>query len=566
MPITAPIFDPDRGWRMWLKSEIYTGPSGTGHYVPNVEDAVWDWTAGVFRVIDVDTVTGLSTLQYHTFPNQSGPTDEDIFLGAGPGPIGESFRLYVDKSVIPYTVALDARVRIYSTESSYIKIFKGTDISVTGTIISAYYNQSGILVGENIPLESITVPSISDAPIKMPKIGSTSYDLHDGEICTVVAYNDIGQAICVAKFIVKETAFIRQTDAGQKYISNISLESPFINSLNNRQIDYPVNITLASVPLIGVVTYTDGSQMRMPVDGTKFTLYGRDQYVSTVVGQTIPLVLTYQLGVDEVNYISQSSHNQQISVDYQATSIAEDGTYSVKLFVFPVWTTPVGGGTPFYRLEYFLYNLDRQQYFHVTPYVEVPAGGNVYDPTLYGVQQYLTVAVDLAEINGAFNEYRHVQTFKVAILNDGSVDNFNENRWLVTYESGQSPVYGEGLIAKCEYSNVNNMGVDITCGAASVDAWLLKTYYAAKPLFNSFTEDLAAIRPTHFKLRASTNPNQYLYPTTFLLDAWNQTHIVDSSDLSNGEVLYIDFIKRVGGTDLQMGTAGIPFRAVYTGP
>lgn len=565
MPITAPVFDPDRGWRMWLRSEIYTGPSGSGRYVPNIDDAVWDWTAGVFRVVDVNTTTGLSTLVFHTFPEQSGPDDEDIFLGAGPGPVGESFRMYVDKSVVPHTMALDARVRIYSSEASYIKVFLGTDVSTAGTVISAYYNQSNILVGENIPLDSIEVPAITDAPIKIPKIGSTSYDLHDGEIVSVVAYNDIGQAICVAKFIVKETAFIRQTDAGQKYISGIHIESPFISNTNNRLIEYPINITLASVPLIGVVTYTDGSTLRLPIDGTKFTLYGRDQYVSTVLGQKIPLVLSYQLGVDEVNYVSQSSHNQQISVDYEATTIAVDGTYSVKLFVFPVWTVPVSG-PEYYRLEYFLYNLDRQQYFHVTPYIEVPTGANVYDPTLYGIQQYLTVAVDLARVNGAFSDYRHVQTFRVALLNPGNVDNFEDTRWLVTYEPGQSPVYGDNLVAKCEYTNINNFGVDISVEANSADEWLLKTFYATKPLFNPANEDMADIRPTHFKLRASTNPNTYLFPTTFLLDAWDDIHIIDSNDLANGEVLYVDFIKRVGATDLQMGTAGIPFRAVYTGP
>jgi hypothetical protein len=565
MPITAPIFDPDRGWRMWLKSEIYTGPTGTGRYVPNIEDAVWDWTAGVFKVVDVNITTGLSTLVLHTFPTQSGPSEEDIFLGAGPGPVGESFRLYVDKSVVPHTVAIDSRVRMYSTESSYIKLFLGTDISVSGTIISAYYNQSGTLVGENIPLDSITVPGISNAPIKFPKIGSTSYDLHDGEIVTCVAYNDVGQAICTAKFIVKETAFIRQTDAGQKYISGISIESPFLSLTNNKLIEYPINATLASIPLIGVVTYTDGSVVRLPIDGTKFSLYGRDQYVSTVLGQKIPLVLSYQLGVNESNYASQSSHNQQISVDYEATTVAADGTYSVKLFVFPVWTVP-SSGTPYYRLEYFLYNLDRQQYFHVTPYIEVPTGSNVYDPTIYGMQQYLTVSVDLAQVNGLFSEYRHVQTFRVALMNQGDVANFDDTRWLVTYEPGQNPVFGDNLIARCEYTNINSFGVDITAEALSVDEWLNKTYYACKPLFNPATEDMADIRPTHFRLRSSTNPNNYLLPTTFLLDAWNDIHIIDSNDIANGEVLFIDFIKRVGSTDLQMGTSGLPFRAVYVGP
>lgn len=565
MPITAAIYDPNRGYKQWLRSEIYTGPNGSGRYVPNVDDSVWDWTAGIYRVTAVNTTNGLSTIIPWTFPNQSGPTDEDVFLGAGPGPIGESFRVYLDKSVVPHTLAVDGRVRMYSTEASYIRVFLGTDVSVAGKVISAYYNQSNQLVDDKIPLDAVVIPGTPNVSIKMPKIGATSYDLNDGEVVSIVAYNNIGQAICVAKFIIKETAFIRQTDAGQKYISNISIESPFISNSNNRLIEYPINMTLESVPLMGVVTYTDGSTMRLPVDGNKFILYGRDQYVSTVLGQTIPLVLSYRLGVDEVNYISQSSHNHQISVDYQATTIGADGTYSVKLFVVPVWTTPVSGA-PHYRLEYFLYNLDRQQYFHVTPYIEVPSGSNIYDPTLYGIQQYLTVAVDLARVNGAFNEYRHVQTFRVALLSEGDVENFEDTRWQITYEPGQNPVYGTGLIARCEYSNINSWGVDITCAAASVDDWLVNTYYAAKPLFNPENEDLEDIRPTHFKLRSSLNPNSYLFETTFLLDQWDQIFTIDSNDISNGEALYIDFIKRVGLTDLQMGTAGLPFRAVYTGP
>ena len=63
-------------------------------------------------------------------------------------------------------------------------------------------------MGENIPLESVLYRLFLMLPLKMPKIGSTSYDLHDGESVMVVAYNnDIGQAICVAKFIVKRNSF-----------------------------------------------------------------------------------------------------------------------------------------------------------------------------------------------------------------------------------------------------------------------------------------------------------------------------------------------------------------------
>lgn len=554
-PIIAPVEDPNRGWRMWLRSEIYTGSEGPGVYVPNVNDAVWDWDSGVYRVTAVNATTKKSTLMLHTFPEQSGPSDEDVFLGAGPGPVGESFRIYHDKSIIPYSLAIDARVRMYSTEASYIRIFLGTDVSITGTVISQYYNESLNETGPNIPLDSVTYPGNPNPPIKIPRIGYTSYNLQTGEVVTVVTYNDSALPISLSKFIINETAFIRQPDTGQKYITNIHLESSYISNINNRLIEYPVNLTLDSIPLMGVVTYNDGSTMRLPVDGNKFMLYGRDQFVSTIVGQRIPLVLSYRLGVDESNYISQSSNNHQISIDYEATTIAEDGTYSVKLFVVPVWDD----ADSFYRLEYFLYNLDRQQYFHVTPYIEVPANAIAFDPDLYGIQQNLGVSVDLSRVNGAFNEYRHVQYFRVALHQRG--DSYTENvgtRWTVTYDNVQNPLYGESLTAIAEWENSNMYGLNITSGAASVDAWLDKTYYAAKPLYNPNTEDLTDIRPTHFKLRSSLNPNQYLFPTKFLLDAYNQVFNVDSNDFYPGSVIYVDFIKQTATTDLQMGTAGIP--------
>ena len=57
-------------------------------------------------------------------------------------------------------------------------------------------------------------------------------------------------------------------------------------------------------------------------------------------------------------------------------------------------------------------------------------------------------------------------------------------------------MFGDNLIARCEYTNINSFGVDITAEALSVDEWLNKTYYACKPLFNPATEDMADIRPT----------------------------------------------------------------------
>ena len=53
----VPVHDPDRGFRVWNRDEVY-GQSEKGRYVPNLDDAVWDWDTGLWRVIEVDITTG----------------------------------------------------------------------------------------------------------------------------------------------------------------------------------------------------------------------------------------------------------------------------------------------------------------------------------------------------------------------------------------------------------------------------------------------------------------------------------------------------------------------------
>lgn len=50
---TVPKYKQDGIGLFWMMKDIYTGPNGTGEYVPNVGDAILDWTAGWFKVISV---------------------------------------------------------------------------------------------------------------------------------------------------------------------------------------------------------------------------------------------------------------------------------------------------------------------------------------------------------------------------------------------------------------------------------------------------------------------------------------------------------------------------------
>lgn len=539
-----PIFDVKREWQTWNISQIYTG-QGTGRYVPNVNDAVWDWEQGLFRVTYVDMSTGFSTLSKWVAPKDPGVvTDEDVLLGAGPGLISESYRLYLDTSVMPHTLACDARLHVYGTACSYMKIFLGSDIGENGVVISAHYDQGGTLLGENIPLELAVMPDADNRAVKAPMVGYTTRTLQDGEVCTAVFYNDAGHAVSISRLLAKNTAYIRTTDSSKKYITSIHLECPFLSGADSRMIEYPINVTLASLPMIGVVTYSDGSQRRMPVDGSKFSLFGRDNYVATILGQKIPLVLDYKLSPDEVNYIASSGHAHHVAEQYEATTVAAEGAYTVKLFAFPVWVDEING----YRLDYFLYNLDRDAIYYATPFVELAANSAPFDPLLYGVTQRVTVAVNLQRVNGAYTNYRHVQSLQIALLAPGS--EYRDN-WQITYTQG-GDVYGPGLVAEAEFVNVNYWKLDLSAGCNSMEEWLRKVFYGAQPLFNPDLETESLV-PNFFRLVAGA------HTVEVAASQWNAELVIPSGQVDEGDVVYLEFFKRMNSTDLELGIGGLVF-------
>ena len=54
----VPIYEPNMPWKAWNIKGIYDGTVTGGRYCPKVDDAVWDWDQGLFRVIAVDESTG----------------------------------------------------------------------------------------------------------------------------------------------------------------------------------------------------------------------------------------------------------------------------------------------------------------------------------------------------------------------------------------------------------------------------------------------------------------------------------------------------------------------------
>lgn len=541
----SPVYNPEDSWHMWKLAEIYTGQVGFQRYVPKIGDWVKDTDTNVdYEVTLLDPTTLVPTLT----EKKAAAVDEftDVLLGVGPGTQSDTYRLYRDASKTPNTLAVDARLHVAGTMAATCKIFKGSDLTGDAAVISNFYDNAGNLLGNAIPLELVAMDSSSgtNISIKTVPVCYTTQDLSDGELVTAVFFAADGHVVSKRQLLVENTAFIRSSNSSLKYVTGIALKTPFLSPSDPMLVQYPLNVPLEGLQLIGVVNYSDGSSVELPVDGTKFSVFGFERFVSSIVGQQFSIVLKYVLSAGEICYTANAVSNDRfVSEVYKATTLNEDGAYSVKLFGYPVW----GGAVSGYQMEWYMYNLDRQAAWHVTPYVSYNANQPVFDGLRYGANQHLSVSVNLKDVNPTFKNYTHTQTLDVVLFGPGTLRTTN---WTVGFDPNQSPPYGIGDHADTVFTNANLATVNISCGETDFNAWLNRLYSLTKPLTDP-QQELAPPAPTHFSIVLGGQD------VVFPIASWNQTIVLNQA-LTNNGTLFVKFFKRTADNDIQLAIAALP--------
>lgn len=544
----TPIYDPDGRFQIWSLAELFMGSSvspGTARYVGKIGDLVVDTDIFLWYIItNIDLATLAPTLVEKVAPISGGAaSDEDILLGTGPGSTSDAFRVYVDTSTNPHTVAVDAALEIKGSLISYVRIFRGADLTDAGNIMSLLYDSAGNIIGDKIPLEKVLVPSGTNVAIWTVPVCYTMQEPPDGEQVTIVAYSDTDSVVYKRALTVENTAFIRAPNAATKYITGISLECPFLSTTDPRVINLPQNVLIGSLNMIGVVHYSDGSVVKMPVDGTKFTMLGLGAYLSTIVGQQVGVVLRYQLSPGEVAYGTQVGAVPQISENYKVITAIEDNAYSVKLFGYPQWVDSISG----YTLRWFMYTGNRDVIYDVTNLVDYSQSPAPFNPTLYGATQTIVVGVNLQTVNGSYRNYRHVQTETLALLGPGTQRTTN---WQISFDQNQTPPYGINNHADLTFVNSNLYHLKYDMGETDVTAWLNRVYYATRPLIDPNKEATPPV-PSHFRIKYGAF--DYVFP----ISQFGAEQIIGNG-LNNNNTLYIEFLLRTPDTDLQLAVAGLP--------
>lgn len=541
---TQPIFNPDRGFSVWLISQIFTGPTGSGQIVPNIDDAVLSWTQGWFRVVGVNLLTYESTLDLVDFNKLNGGVlSEDVLLSSGPNTYSESFRIHVNNNVNPIKVIFDGRLYMNSDTAHHVKLFRGHDISPSGHVISAIFNPSNVLISEDIPLAYRVLPTATNVGQKSPVEASLIEPVNHGEIVTAVFYNAAGDKLSVYRLIADLSDYVHTLDMGKQYVIGVTLLSNYLSPTDSHLIEVPVNIPITSMGFQGRVHYNDGTHLDLPVDGNRFSLLGLNAYLPSYQGCYGDLVLKYKLGPTEYAYGLTGVGTERFMVeDYKVTAIQRHAAYDVKLFVIPVWNT----GTGSWILKYYLYNLERSALWDATPFTQVVASSGTFNGSLLNTNQTLTVAVNLADVDPSFDYYLYSQTFTISLRAGGSnatVDTY----WVLQYTTNIFVGSGLHALASGQPGIPGEYRLNISQNLTEVSDWLAKVYWPTKPLFHVGTE-ITAPTPTHVRVKIDPGFIRELTLTEALLYI---EHI--TTTLVTGLTVRLEFFKRTPSTDYELG-------------
>lgn len=539
---TTPVvlnIDQNRGFRFWNLAEIYLGEDTPGRFVPNLDDAVLDWEKGLFKVVYIDPTTYVPTLARMDTAKFLGPDVQDEVLGVGPGYLSENYRLYVDKTVTPAVITVDSRVNIKGSDNVKCKIFMGSDISDNGTVISAHYNQSGALVSDALDLELVDDDPNGTKAIKVPRTGHTRLELHDGELLTLVAYNNANTPTYIIRLLALNTNFVKRGNAPVRHVTGIRLISPQLSKTEHNTLHYPLNLPLKSMLIEGVVEYSDGGSVKHNIDGTTMVLHGLENYLATIPDQEIPLTLTYKLDEDETSYMAVSPAGT-VAAQYKAVTIDEDVIYNVKLFVAPQWK----GNSSGYALRFFLYNTERDIALEVTDKVGFDTvNAMAFQPYLYGVKQSLAAVLDLSAVDQRWMSYRHVQTFDITLL---SPPYSREQPWLIDYNSDGESVYGGEVHADAVQNIDGKYDFYISGYHTELSDWLTDVYLKIDPLIDRSVEG-SPIIPTHMRVIIDKQ-HEFYRPVTQWRDGFEVDFIPNSECTVD-----IQWTKETGTNTLELG-------------
>lgn len=535
-----PVYDENGLWKIWSMHQIYTGAQGENRFVPKKKDyVIMPETFETFIVDDLSSDLIPTLVKINPLGMLTDGGDVDAILRTRPGVLGDTFRLYYDDKIFPHR--LDPDRRIYLPGVDTYKIFRGTLTTEDGQVVSKLYDNTGNFVSEAIPLELASIDSHNNVQVKFAGPCSCTEALNESEVVTLVAYSNTGHVVYSKMLTVEKTSTIRSSNISRKYITNISLKSPFLSESAQDQVDYPLNIVLNTMNFMGVVHYSNGETLELPVDGNKFKLYGLDFAISSIPDSIRTISLSYSLSSNEASVGGNENFQNGITRNYKFRVTDPNYGLAAKLQCFPVFVDENNG----YQLRWFLTNMERNTWFEVTDKIHYNPNYGAFNPLLYGTKQTRQVYLNLKDVNPAFKNFNHVQFVEVTLF---GAPNVNGAPWTTKSVVDAPNVFGTDRFAKRVSGNTFNLSKQTD----DFDTWLTEMYANTYPLYDSRVE-AGPLAPTHFAVT-------YNGQTTVLpISDWN-ADITVAGQVDNFKSVFIRFIRRVGVTDTHLSFASLAIK------
>lgn len=543
-----PLYQPMARWCWWGLAEIFQGPAmpGTNKYVPKINDYVMDYdTYLVYKVTALDPITLIPTLTPIQPPfARSMFSPADVLFGAGPGSDTSKYRLYINSNLTPATLNVDSFLKVPGNNVSFVKIFLGTDTSLTGQIISMVYDANGIFVTNNVSLTSIASYPQVGYDVKQVNQCNTNVVMNNNDLATVVCYNQSGQVVSKRELLVVNTTTTVQQTTNKLFVTSIGLTSPFIQSNVPNVLSVPLNVPINSLQLMGIVGYSDGSTRTLPVDGTSFRLIGLDQVVVTDVGQSVSLVLSYTLsqvnGVQESTSMAIAANSKSVNTPWTLVMTNPNTSYSVRVFGFPEYTSLSNS----YNMRWFMFGSDRNVWFDVTAAVQFATNTGPFVPNAWMVKQTKAIQLDLSKVSGIYAPYIYTQLLDITLYRDPNTG----TSWTMGELSGTPTIYGLGL-----FGTITAGALNLSNGQLTLAAWLQVVYYNTQPIFNPATE-AGPLAPTHFAVMYGG------VETVHPIADWNLTTLTAGAGTTyvSKTNVYLRFMSITANGTQYLSMAGIP--------
>lgn len=520
------------------------------YVVPQENALIFDVPNGrIFRAANVDWQATLKTklvLWNFTSGDAGNNTDQDWIFGVRGGPmIGEAL-LSIDYSVRPNVARVDAT--IMRPGAAYALLFFGDDINKdTGKIISAVYGTNGVMQKNEVPCELAAINNYTNKNIMTTGTFSVTMNeeaLSDGKRCTLVFYDQGGTFIPPAQpVMVQHSSYMKNHQIGVKYVKDIELLAPWFTNISNPdRLIVPINVNLLAVELRGIIHYSDGSASDpMPVNGTRFSLHGLEEYRPKYPGQGGELVLDLAFADDEQHYIAEPGSPNHKARIYLMQAGNVKGAYSPKIYTYPQWSAVIGG----YDLQHFLFDLDRKTFINVTEFVKLNDLSPPWRPKSYGVAQNMVFNLNLRDVISTYESVTFIQHTEIVLNKD---INGPGTRWSVNYNLAK-PTYS--ALKAVTTNNGSSTTFKLDNGFYNLAEWLDNLYWKVDPSYDVWDEEEAPT-PTHFEFMHEDG-RRWQYSVA----DWNKANSI-SIELQKGKTWYINWLnKDSAGNVLQLATTGV---------